>query len=265
MMKKLRMAILVTFIVILYSIPVCAGMDMISDADEWEMIKEVVRESGFFDGVEMGNNGTTSNYEELGDSATANQSYKLYLLLTPDFINYLADGYTVEKLLTDEYVWIVPSDSNKQVRVAKKDSEWKVVGYSTPSALNSVTDMIQVAEARDLAQTISANEALKKMQCFEAPMYHTNFVLLTLEDGYEQLIPYGSRPDLTGLENGKVYSVAEVCDILGKTFGSDSDLNSGMPALNEDSTRGKLLKVVLIVGGVALAGGLILKWRKIRR
>ena len=46
-MKKLRMAILVTFIVILYSIPVCAGMDMISDADEWEMIKEVVRESGF--------------------------------------------------------------------------------------------------------------------------------------------------------------------------------------------------------------------------
>ena len=95
-----------------------------------------------------------------------------------------------------------------------------------------------------------------ELLCFEAAMYHTNFVYMKMADG-EFLIPYGSRPDLTGLENGELYTPQEVSNTLAISFDGvySTDENAGVATQeyrNDDLNGGAVALVVLVVGAVFL-------------
>ena len=87
-------------------------------------------------------------------------------------------------------------------------------------------------------------------------MYHTNFLYMKTADG-EYLIPYGSRPDLTDLENGELYTPQEVSEILAVSFesGYSADENAGLGTQNSDTMT--TLAIGGVVALVALAGGTI--------
>jgi hypothetical protein len=107
-----------------------------------------------------------------------------------------------------------------------------------------------------------ANKALVKRKLIAVYKhrnpYHTSFVLCEI-DNSEYLIPYGSRPDLTGLENGKLYTRKEVSQILSQTFGngySPND-NAGGPA----NVMHTLIPIALIASFVFLCVATFLLYR----
>ena len=63
------------------------------------------------------------------------------------------------------------------------------------------------------------------------------------------LIPYGHRPDLTGLQNGEIYRVEAALEIL-EDFSTDSEDEKGYGGLGSSSTslRYFALCIPLLVG-----------------
>lgn len=144
--------------------------------------------------------------------------YKIYKLSQPDIIVQLNNGKTIADCLSTEYLWTVETPG-KLFSVVRDNNEWRTVGYQYLDDEKSRDGVIDTAvfERNDIAfpQTKSAQNS--EILFFNAPMYFTNFIYYTL-NGTEYLIPYGSRPDLTLLENGKVYTAQEAADILTESF-----------------------------------------------
>ena len=66
------------------------------------------------------------------------------------------------------------------------------------------------------------------------------------------MLPFGSRPDLTGLENGKEYTAREAADILSKSFGKASGGLFG-GASGRASTVAIVIAAAVAVVGAAFA------------
>lgn len=209
-------------------------MNLVVDVDEWEEIKKIVYgDNSLLSDMEINANDFASLKGSNDESEQVRQGYKLYALGVFDFVAQINSGKTLEELITEDYVWIVPTLDNQKIKVTEKKGEWCVSGYSVPSSVSDATDIIQLEDISTAAQAFSNDSRnIEKIQCIEAPLYHTNFVFILMEEG-EFLIPYGSRPDLTGLENGAMYSVREVCDILQNKNHADVEnspnIDSGLP------------------------------------
>mgnify|MGYP003289740470 CR=1 FL=1 len=244
-----------------------ASENLIIDEEEWKVISELVFGSSFWS-------------ESGGKQYTASSAggYKLYDVSSPAFVVDLLMGKRMEDLITESYRWIIPNNMGGDVRVVKKDDQWMVAGSSVRvlEDLEIKSDIIQLAEVEAIVKALSANSTVIKQQCFCGVYYNTNFVLLEVESGEEYLIPYGARPLWSGLENGKLYTVAEVCEILSETYhsngyriGGSNDNGGGGgtarifdPASDPNNGMMILLGGVLMVAGV---GGLVLLGLKRKR
>ena len=183
--------------------------------------------------------------------------YKMHALDQMDLVAALQEGISPSEIISDDYVWVVSTPDNEAIRVDKVDGEWTVLGYSTPASANATTDLIQMDTVNREASMLAAEtNELSELLCFEAAMYHTNFLYMKTADG-EYLIPYGSHPDLTDLENGELYTPQEVSEILAVSFesGYSADENAGLGTQNSETMT--TLAIGGVVALVALAGGTI--------
>ena len=157
------------------------------------------------------------------------QGYKVYTL-SQDLLSGLKGDGRISDLISEEYVWDVPSSTGWVSRLSMVDGAWKVIGATTPSDANTAVSNIVDVKAVNAALTTLADAGNSgfRLQCFRAPRYATTFVLIESGDG-EYLVPFGARPDFTGLENGKLYSRREVWQALELNFGTvaDGNLNGG--------------------------------------
>lgn len=67
-------------------------------------------------------------------------AYKMYRLKNPDFLDSLERESDIESLLSDEYAWILAGKLGNTTRIAKKDGEWTVLGYSSASPEGEESD-----------------------------------------------------------------------------------------------------------------------------
>jgi hypothetical protein len=227
------------------------------DASEFEEVQKAVLNSDFLyeNGVLNGTRATSDGGSQLG------ASYKVHTLTQPDLVMALQSGEDMSNIISNDYIWIVPTSENESIRVDDAKGEWEVIGYSTPASSNATTDLIQIDTLNAEISTFGTDVGkVSEVVCFEAPMYHTNFVYMKAAED-EALIPYGSRPDLTGLENGKPYSLQEVSDILAVSFDGiySPDENAGTGTQSTDVTTMVLLSVVALS---ALACGVVYVIRK---
>lgn len=217
-------------------------------------------------------------YAESYDADTA--KYKIYKLSQPDMVVQLNNGKSVSDCLSTEYSWTVEAPGKLFV-VVEEQGEWRVAGYQYLEDEQSKAGIIDTAvlERNDIALNKSAQDA--EILFFEAPLYFTNFVYYTSNET-EYLIPYGSRPDLTLLENGKVYTAKEVADILTESFNlnelNDPNGNGGGAgayiaeesttddALNNSAKNSTALKIVIpVVAVIAIAVILIIIVKRRKR
>lgn len=191
------------------------------DAEEYNEVREAILNTDI-----LYENGVLSDMQIRSDAGSQlSDSYKMHTLDQIDLVAALQDGVSLSEIISDDYVWIVLTPDNEAIRVDEVDGKWTVLGYSTPASENATTDLIQIDTVNEEVSTLSADTSeVAELLCFEATMYHTNFVYMKTADG-EFLIPYGSRPDLTGLENGELYTPQEVNKILSVSFGGSYSAN----------------------------------------
>ncbi len=67
---------------------------------------------------------------------------------------------------------------------------------------------------------------IDELKFFVSYPHHTTFAYFT-EGGKEYLVPFGSRPDITGLENAKIYTPSEVISVLKDSFDTAENNNNG--------------------------------------
>lgn len=222
------------------SAPIYTNTKKIFEINEYKEVITAVSNAGLLQDAQAEKKVTSGILAE-------DAGYKLFTLSSPDFLKSLQKKDPISSFITNEYVWVV-SAQDKMVKVNDKGGEWSVIGYSesgsdllSTTALSGMIDLSSVnsllsAKAGDGADVTGATV------CFDAPMYHTSFVLCDI-GGSEYLIPYGTRPDLTGLENGTLYSRQQVTDILSENFGTSysGDHNTG------GGSSHKPMKVILLV------------------
>lgn len=190
----------------------------------------------------IGDDALINKYEASQKSSVQNASsenlspYKLYSLSPLEFSD-INSKVIKDIIASDDYKWIVPNNTSRVITVAKSDGKWEVLGYSTSegdsksteSTLGeSVSGILKTVQAEGTAE-IKTDNSNESYLCFEIPQYHTYFLGMFSENE-SYVIPYGSRPDLTGLENGKKYSPETAAEILSTNFNilnSNSNDNGG--------------------------------------
>lgn len=146
-------------------------------------------------------------------------SYKAYRMGAND-LAALADLKTAAVDLNGyDVYWHLVSRDGSVALLKKTDNKWKAIGTSVPQ--KNVRDTMP-ADLTAKAPQINAGLAglgadASFIACIEVPDYHTTFLLLS-DNGGLSVMPFGSRPDLTELENGKVYSLNTALDILSKSM-----------------------------------------------
>lgn len=197
-------------------------------------------------------------------------AYKLYSIRTSDFIDAMLVETNGRDIISDDYVWVVATPENQIIRVAKNDqNEWRVLGYKEFDDKEAQTDIVQESKLNsDIESRFDGN--VQYCVFFEVSMYNTTFAYIEVE-GEHYYIPFGSRPDLTGLENGKFYSSTEVGSILNKMFpdvyrseeNSGSRMNVSRESQSNEKTRPIIISVVGVVTVICI-GLLIINKRRFK-
>jgi hypothetical protein len=143
-------------------------------------------------------------------------------------------------MISGDYYWLVYTSDKITIKVSKNEGVWGVLGYSKQSETASTSDMV------DLALISASLNSKTDYICFEAPMYHTMFVLCGDDEGF--LIPFGTRPDLTGLENGQFYTIEEVAEILLTTFSESNPQDTNSGGQIRDTNGNPNTSIVILVG-----------------
>ncbi len=165
------------------------------------------------------------------DTDDAYGEYKCYRVGS-DFLKNLADGASVKELLPDEYVWKMETEYSTATVGLNDNNEWcsAGVGYLDPQLVASGTvdsrfvrfDMVNSA----LEEIGAAN--VQDVFCVELSGSYTNLVCIQADNVY--IVPFCSRPDFTGLENGKLYTAAEVNKIWSEGIGKTNEKYGKMNA-----------------------------------
>lgn len=187
----------------------------------------------------IGDDALINKYEASQKSSVQNASsenlspYKLYSISPLEFSDINSE--VVKNIIASEdYRWIVPNDTSQVITVGKNGNKWKVLGYSTSESDLESAEAVLGESVNGILKT-SQNEGDSKIQgvnsteeylCFEVPQYHTYFLGM-FSESESYVIPYSSRPDLTGLENGKKYSAEAAEKILSASFNiSEANYNT---------------------------------------
>ncbi len=216
------------------------NFESLFDEKEYEIIVDVINGSNLF-------NAESTDIHSNYDSAD-NTVYKQYSLYADELITADANGEKLSNYLSDTYCWIVEK-SGCFVKVVFKDGEWEAIGYATYTQ-DSDTDIIDTSEFEQKLSTLqSKNEGVDiDTAFFNIAAYKTSFAYISVGNK-EYLIPYGSRPDFTGLENGKLYTVAEIADkLIDISAGNDtdSDKNAGGFSSVSDNDSNNVVKYIII-------------------
>ncbi|MFG6352182.1 MAG: hypothetical protein K1W21_11370 [Oscillospiraceae bacterium] len=260
----MKTAVKANFFALMLAFPVCfslaiparaAGPDAAAypeffDAAEFQQVRDAV-----FHTEILYENGVLDEAQPADAEGGLETSYKMFSLKDPELLPALQNGSDLSGLISDEYVWIVATAANQSIRAAQVDGEWEVLGYSTPRSETATTNVVRLEPLNAGLATLSASQAsIDRLVCFEAPMYHTNFVYLDTSGG-AFLVPFGSRPDLTGLENGMLYTPEEVGGILSASFGGGYSGN-GNAGIGGSAAQSSGWEPVAASGAVLLAAAL---------
>lgn len=154
------------------------------------------------------------------DLASANSGersvypYKVHYISSEDFSELLGQGNEVKEIADTDYKWTVPVNSN-EVTVAKTGGKWEIVGSGT------ISDISDIIDVKSFKHQYADRYEDMNMVCVNVVDYHTPFILYKL-NGKEYVIPYSSRPDFTGLKNGKSYQLYEAQKILNTKFSENT-------------------------------------------
>lgn len=231
-------------------------------------INQTIKSSSSFQHAKA--NGNLSQDNPLG-SFQMERAYPLYSLKDPNLVAAYRSSGTFGDNISGDYTWNVPTSAGFLVRVRQKESgDWAEAGFSDEflekegaencSALTDQARLIRTMEESGRIQTVT------DVRYVDARLYTSTTLIYIKADGAEYLIPYGPRPELTGLQNGKLYSAGEVVEILAaaspydEVYSNLADVKYG--GAGDSAAAGNGLQTMLWIAAAAIlsAGILLAIW-----
>lgn len=193
-------------------------------------------------------------------------AYPVHFFEHPDFVSYYWEHGRIDTNIQPDYRWNVPTSNGYLIAVGQTLSgTWDKISMIGTDFLptESLTDISGVFDRQKLLKTIESCpeiQTVSQISYIDSPMYTSTTFIYIRSGEQEFLIPYGPRPDFTGLENGKLYPIEEAADILEVTspqrvYSSDGEAIYGgggaSPETPASSADGN--SAFLIAGGIVLA------------
>jgi hypothetical protein len=205
------------------------------------------------------------------------KAYKLYGFKEADIIALYRETGSIEEMVSDYYSWEFPTQNDAVVTMVYSGGKWEFSHLRSPDKSDPDPALrADVIKEKAVYGLIKADRRLfddvKDFKYVSSGMYFTTFAYIKSRDK-EYLIPYGTRPDLTGLVNGRVYMPDEAINILTKTFNyennHDGRLNGGgSGSASSPSTHSQgtsfLVAICVLFGILTLSCGILL-FRRRRR
>lgn len=194
----------------------CRDFPSFFDADELSRVLSDIRDDTFTKAVE-------ETEQQNGQNSEVTAPYKRYNVTKDDFVYRLAAGEKITDMISSEYSWIIPGKNTvAQVDMDEK-REWHMSEYATYEQEILDEGIVQ----KDIVDDNAVNTAIGKILnetsagiedviCIGQTAYFTDFVCVVTSDK-TYLIPFGARPDFTGLANGTLYSPEAAAKILLQT------------------------------------------------
>ena len=166
-------------------------------------------------------------------------AYKLHSLKNGD-IRPLADlNRSLRDSISEDYSWIFGTETQAWVEVRQSTDPWlngafRVALFKEANAWPYKT-LVSLEMLRDAVPSLS----VKNITAFSALLWGGSpetFVYIEAAEG-EFLMPFSIRPDFTKMENGKLYTRAEVAGIVSREFPDMlkrfDDIENGVPSESE--------------------------------
>lgn len=202
------------------------------------------------------------------------EGYYSYTLVYPDIAKSMEKDTKLKNLISENYCIVVPTEKGYVKYLKDTNGDITYVGDVVFNEKTKNTNIVNISTVKNIlgsAKYVDATDII----VLDVPMYQTSFVYF-LANNVEYLIPFGSRPDLTGLENGKVYKATDCLAELSATWGNTSVDGNGLsngnggsvdsvvenPNIIKNSIIFGIISSLIIVGVVAVNS--IRKAKKIR-
>lgn len=190
----------------------CREYTSFFDADELSRVLDDIKDDTFT--VE-----TNDKEQQNGQSGEESLPYKDYYVTKEDFIYRLVDGENLTDMISSEYSWVFPGKYTVSYANIREENKWHMteyVEYTQEILDEGIVQKDTVDDNAVNAAIAGISAEVEDVICVSAAAYKTDFVcIVTSEKTY--LVPFGKRPDFTGLTNGTVYSPEEASEILLQT------------------------------------------------
>ena len=191
-----------------------------------------------------------------------NQGYYLYSrpVYSNDLVDEVKQGTNIKDLISENFRMVVPTDGGYIEFV--KDGSGKVSWLgSSFSGSQKHPGLVDISVVDNILSSEEYSEATGVI-AFSDSMYMTSFVYFNLND-VEYLIPFSSRPDFTGLENGKVYKASDCISILSKNMPRDNidpNANGGYGEIYPELKDNDIVPIVVgaTVGSCVLLAAVVI-------
>ena len=136
----------------------------------------------------------TSEIPFMGGSGSGDmeRAYKLYDFIHPDIVELYKEKGSIEEMISDVYVWMVPTKNNFLAIVKYKDDKWQTVGADDYSTWEG-DDVDYVIINKKLVDQIISDELgdakIESVKYLSTTLFHLEFVFVKA-DGIEYLMPY---------------------------------------------------------------------------
>ncbi len=227
-----------------------ADQDQVRFSDEFQSVRSALQKA---EGLPLAP-GEQFDYEN---------AYKVYEFAEPDIITQFQKQGSIQGILSDTFTWYVPTSAQNLAYVRRAEDGWEVLRFQKQNISDALAQSAIVDKAT-LSRTLSQKlRGAAELRYVVSNRYHTTFAYIRSEDG-EYLVPYGSRPDLTGLANGTVYKADEAIDILRENFGEEpaSGDADGGPGVSLGGKPGWVLLGCVCIGGMVCAAVCFIKKKR---
>lgn len=255
----------------------CASYSSLYDADEFAEVTNDLR------GDHIAEEAVAFN----AYNGSEGSAYKVYTSNASWFFEKLSEGVSVSELVDDEYHWLLPRNNSVAYVRKGEDNKWEAVGSATaPTDDDTIkSNIVRFDEVNAAINSLEEQSEAKDIRCVNLPEYHSYFVFVTLSDAI-YVVPYSTRPDFTGLENGALYTSDEAMAILKQNMGevyTEGDPNADPMAIpaggvgyktldtadkitaSEISRKEAPLLPLVLICAAAIAGGItaaVLIWNR---
>lgn len=208
----------------------------------------------------LSKNNTFSSVEKDKIVYDYDNAYKCFEFQDVNIISQFKKTQSFEALISDNYSWKIPT-ANEVYTIKENNNEWEIIGFNeTGTGINAEKidfNFLKTAASK----SFKSNEKLD-YKIVKSNKYHTTFIFIKSQNN-EIIIASGSRPDLTGLENGRIYSANEAIQILSKSFNEEYRpyQDGGVGIKNSLFKPGFLIPLTIVLIGLCVATVIFIKKR----